>query len=141
MKIKYLAFSLFLVLFIGCEQHKNNNNKEINHTIPKNKGNIQKETQNEIIIKGKDFNLTFKNKKLIYPKKRIILLFYKNDLYSIEEEKTLKKLHLNFHKTNNKTLEKIFHIKYYPTIVILDHNKTIKYENFTPYEILKAEGL
>ena len=36
-------------------------------------------------------------------------------------------------------LKNYFHINTYPTIIILDKNKTIRYENFVPYEILKEE--
>jgi len=125
--MKYLIILLAL-FFLGCDNKKSNTSNPI-------------KKQNKIIIKGEDFNLTFKNKKLIYPKKRVILLFFNKSSYSLEEEKILKRLNLTFHKTNNKFLKSYFKIRYYPTIVILDKNQTIKYENFTPYEILKAEGL
>jgi len=136
MKIFYFLIILFI---IGCESNSHNKNtkkKENNQikttTITTKNGNT------EIYIN--DIKLVFKNNKLIYPKKRVILLFGNNQLYSKEEEKVLKKLKLKFYKTNNNFLEKYFNITIYPTIIILDKNKTIKYENFTPYEILKAEG-
>ena len=135
MRILYFFIILFI---IGCENNSHNKNtkktenNQIKTTITTKNGNTE--------ISINDIKLIFKNNKLIYPQKRVILLFGDNQLYSKEEEKVLKKLKLKFYKTNNKFLEKYFNITIYPTIVVLDKNKTIKYENFTPYEILKAEG-
>jgi len=135
MRILYFFIILFI---IGCENNSHNKNtkktenNQIKTTITTKNGNTE--------ISINDTKLIFKNNKLIYPQKRVILLFGDNQLYSKEEEKVLKKLKLKFYKTNNKFLEKYFNITIYPTIVVLDKNKTIKYENFTPYEILKAEG-
>ncbi len=132
--MKYLIL-IIAIFFIGCEQKtKKTYNKE------KNISNITKnvnKTAKNFIIQEKDFNITFKNNKLVYPNKKIILLFYDNNFYSKEEIKVLRKLNVKFYKTNNEFLKKYFKIEYYPTIVILDKNKTIKFENFTPYEILK----
>jgi hypothetical protein len=54
------------------------------------------------------------------------------------QEEVLKYLKIKYYKTNNKFLEKYFKISMYPTTVIIDKNKTIKFENFTPIEILKG---
>jgi len=136
--MKYIFF-LALILFIGCQNKiKHSEKKESNISI---NNNIQKkENQNFLIIKEGDLNFKFLNNKLIYPNKKIIILFKDNSFYSKEEERILKKLNLKFFISNNEYLKKYFNITIYPTIVVLDKNKTIKYENFTPYEILKAEG-
>jgi len=68
------------------------------------------------------------------------LLFTDSSFYSLEEKKILKKLKLTFYETNSTFLKNYFKISIYPTIVILENNKTVKFENFTPYEILKTEG-
>jgi len=136
--MKYILIIL-AILFIGCEKKTKHNQ---NNTTPsqinsfkesKNSGDIQ-------VIYDNEFNLSFKNKKLIYPNKKTIILFYDNNFYSKEEERILKKLNVKFYKTKNKFLINYFNIKYFPTIIVLDKNQTIKFENFTPYEILKTEG-
>jgi len=119
--------AILLIFFIGCD-------KKTKHI--KTKQTKIKTDQ----FKINDLNLTFKNNKLIYPNKKMIILFYDNNFYSKEEIRILKKLNVKFYKTNDKFLINYFNIKYFPTIVILDKNKTIKFENFTPYEILKTEG-
>jgi len=136
--MKYIFF-LILILFIGCQSNtkkteKKENNISINNNIQK------KENQNLIIIKDGNLSFKFLNNKLLYPKNKTILLFKDNSFYSKEEERILKRLNLKFFISNNEYLKKYFNITIYPTIVVLDKNKTIKYENFTPYEILKAEG-
>ena len=55
------------------------------------------------------------------------------------QENVLKEMNVTYKKTNNEYLKNYFHINTYPTIIILDKNKTIRYENFVPYEILKEE--
>jgi len=56
------------------------------------------------------------------------------------QENVLKNLNVTYIKTNNQYLKNYFQIQKYPSIIILDKNKTVKFENFVPYEILKAEG-
>jgi len=136
--MKYIFF-IALFLFIGCQSNtkhteKKENNISINNNIQK------KENQNFIVIKDGNLSFKFLNNKLIYPKNKTIILFKDNSFYSKEEEKVLKRLNLKFFISNNEYLKKYFNITIYPTIVVLDKNKTVKYENFTPYEILKAEG-
>ena len=133
--MKYLII-LSIILFIGCEK-KENNQQDVKTSKTQIIKPIKKDETN---IKIKDLTLTFKKNKLIYPNKRVVLLFSDDKIYSKEEARILEKLNTKFYETNNKFLSTYFDIKYYPTIVVLDKNKTIKYENFTPYEILKAEG-
>jgi len=140
--MKKIFLLLIVFLISGCQKNNTNSKhfkkEEFNVSI---NNNIQKpENQNKIIIKEENLTLSFQNNKLIYPKNKIIILFENNNFYSKEEEKVLKKLNLKFFISNNEYLKKYFNITIYPTIVVLDKNKTIKYENFTPYEILKAEG-
>ena len=136
--MKYIFF-IALFLFIGCQSNTNHTEKKENNISINN--NIQKkENQNFIVIKDGNLSFKFLNNKLIYPKNKTIILFEDNSFYSKEEEKVLKRLNLKFFISNNEYLKKYFNITIYPTIVVLDKNKTIKYENFTPYEILKAEG-
>ena len=132
--MKYFII-LSIILFIGCDK-KENNQQDIK-SKPKIIEPIKKDETN---IKIKDLTLTFKKNRLIYPNKKVILLFSDGKMYSKEEARILKKLNVKFYETKNRFLNNYFNIKYYPTIVVLDKNKTVKYENFTPYEILKAEG-
>ncbi|WP_456480112.1 hypothetical protein [Nautilia sp.] len=136
--MKYiLAFILFLSL-TGCFK-----NTKQEHSEPVQKEVIQKKPpkKNSVItIKLKDLELKFKENRLIYPKNKTVLLFENNNTFSKAEKLVLKKLNVKFYQINSPYLEKYFNIQYYPTIVVLDKNKTVKYENFTPYEILKAEG-
>jgi hypothetical protein len=111
-------FIIFIILFLGCSQETKKAPKEV-------------KLKQEIII--------IKNNKLIYPKKRVILIFCDNSDYSFAQKEVLKKLNLKFYEINSTKLKSFFNIKYYPTIVILENNKTIKYEKFVPYEMLKEE--
>jgi DNA gyrase/topoisomerase IV subunit A len=136
-----------LIFFISCSKNTNTNeNKTVktenNTTLKKTE---VKKVKNEkpkdiVIIKLNDFQLEFNKTKLIYPKEKTVILFDNNNTYSKAQESVLQKLNVKYYKTNSPYLEKYFNIEYYPTIVVLDKNKTVKYENFTPYEILKAEG-
>jgi len=142
MKITFFYISTIILLFSGCEHNSNTKNTQINKNkeIKNTKINISKPKNDTIRIKEKDFNLTFINSKLVYPKNKMILLFENNSLYSQEEEKILKKLNIKFHKTENKFLANYFKIIYYPSIIILDKNQTVIYQNFMPYEMLKTQG-
>jgi hypothetical protein len=138
--LRYIFIIAIFFFIIGC----NNTKKEVNQTKlqkteNKIKNNENNTTKNNItIITFSDFNLTFKNNQLIYPKNKIYILFYDDSKYSKMQEEVLNYLQIKYYKTNNKFLKKYFHITIYPTTVILDKNKTIKFENFTPIEILKG---
>ena len=132
-------FYFFIIFFIlGCESNSQNKNTK---KIENNQTKITKTKKiNQQIIRVGDTNLIFKNNKLIYPDKKTIILFGNKNFYSKEEERILKKLKVKFYKSNNKFLQQYFNITIYPTIIVLDKNQTIRYENFTPYYILKTEG-
>jgi hypothetical protein len=139
--LRYIFF-IVLIFFIGCN---NNTKKETNNQIHNNKQTqlqikTDKKTNetNTTIITLNDYNLTFKNNQLIYPKNKIYILFYDDSKYSKMQEEALKYLKIKYYKTNNKFLKRYFKITMYPTTVILDKNRTIKFENFTPIEILKG---
>jgi hypothetical protein len=132
--LKY--FFLIILIFLGCNNYhtKNSNN------LQKSKTKITKKTleSNITVIRLNDINLTFKNQKLLYPKEKTYLLFYNKSNYSKMQEDVLNYLKIKYIKTDNKFLQNYFKIKIYPTTVILDKNKTVKLENFTPVEILKG---
>jgi len=135
--MRNIIFAIAL-LFFGCSNHNNKQKNEKQPQSEKKIKNIEKKEKNFTIIL-KDVNLTFKNDKLIYPQKKVILLFKDNSKYSKYQEKILKKLKIKYISTNNEILKKEFNISVLPTIIVLDKNKTIKFENFTPYEFLKEE--
>jgi hypothetical protein len=136
--LRYIFIIAIFFFIIGC----NNTKKEVNQTKSQKTENKIKEnntTKNDItIITLNDFNLTFKNNQLIYPNKKTYIFFYDDSKFSKMQEEALKYLNIKFYKTNNEFLKKYFKISIYPTIVILDKNKTTKFENFTPIEILKG---
>ena len=143
--MKYILAFILVVFFSGCEKKNKHpkiaeNNETNNSTIVKTNPKLKKNKNVITIIKFNGFKLKFKNNELIYPKEKTIILFDNNNTYSKAQEMVLNKLNVKYFKTNTIYLEKYFNIQYYPTIIVLDKNKTIKYENFTPYEILKAEG-
>jgi len=140
--LKYILTFILLLFFSACSKNvkteENHIITETNQTQYTQNKNIKK---NDVtIIKFDNLALKFKNNTLIYPKQKTIILFDNNNTYSKAQGLVLKKLKTTYYKTNSPYLEKYFNIQTYPTIVVLDKNKTIKYENFTPYEILKAEG-
>ena len=136
-----MRFLFIILLFLGCDKHNTKKEeilqkqKELNVTQKIQKKRVR---ENVIFIKLKDINLSFKKNRLIYPKQKIYLLFNDNSNYSKMEERALKYLKVKYVKTDDKYLEKYFNVTIYPTTVILDKNKTIKLENFTPIEILKG---
>ncbi len=134
-RIYILPFILmFLTIsLIGCSKKEEKNNK-ITKTITDKEGNTIK------IVSLKEFNLTFKNDSLIYPNQKRVILFCDNSNICKSQEDILKKLNVNYSKTYNTFLMEHFKIENIPTTIVLDKNKTIKYEGFAPYEILKAEG-
>jgi hypothetical protein len=126
-----------LIIFIaGCskEKHSQNIQTDTNQTQTK----PVKDKILSVRING--LTLKFDKNGIIYPDKKTILLFDNNNTYSKAQEIVLKKLKVKYYKTDSSVLEEKFGIQTYPTIIVLDRNKTVKYENFTPYEILKAEG-
>ena len=138
--MKYIL-PIILIFFLGCSKKEETKNKNPNSTnIQKITKKSKSKNENLKTVVLKDLNLTFKNGKLIYPKKKTVLLFCDNSKFSKAQKVVLKKLKIPYETTDDKFLENYFHIKIYPTIIVLDKNKTIKYENFVPYEILKTEG-
>jgi hypothetical protein len=140
--LKYILTFIFIILITGCSKNGkpegNHQNSETNLTKTV-KQTVKKENATKKIFIG-NFALEFKKNTLIYPKMKTVILFDDNGSYSKAQELVLKKLNIKYYKTDSAYLEKYFNIQYYPTIIVLDKNKTVKYENFTPYEILKAEG-
>ena len=126
-----------MILITGCSDKgkKEKKGEETNKTVVEKPSSITK--PQTIIIDLNDTNLTFKENNLTYPKKRVVLLFADNSKYSKEQAEILKKMKLKYYKTDNEYLKKYFKIQKYPTIIILDKNKTIRFENLTPYEFLK----
>jgi uncharacterized protein YcfL len=132
--LRYI-FIIAAFLFIGCN---NNTKKEIKKENSKITGTKKITNTQKKIISLDDCNLIFKNNRLIYPKDKIYIFFYDKSNFSKMQEEALKQLKVKFYKTDNEFLKKYFKINMYPTTVILDKNKTIKFENFTPVEILKG---
>ncbi len=140
--MKYILTFILLLFFSACSKNvKTEEDNTITETNQTQYTQNKNKKKNDItLIKLDNLSLKFKNNTLIYPKQKTIILFDNNNTYSKAQELVLKKLKTTYHKTNLTYLEKYFNIQIYPTIVVLDKNKTIKYENFTPYEILKTEG-
>ena len=133
---------VILVFFVACSKESNKNEvnitKKTNVNI-KNKALQEKNSTKKIILN--DFELIFENNKLVYPNKKVVLFFKNNNTYSKSQELVLKRLKTKYIKIiNSKFLLDYFNITILPTIIVLDKNKIIRYENFVPYEILKAEG-
>jgi len=141
--LRYIL-TLIILIFIGCSKNKKpESEKNLSVKTEKNIVSITKKGEkqkSEIYINFSDINLTFKQNKLLFPEKKTILLFYSGNKFSKAQESVLKQLKVKFYKTDSPFLINYFKINKFPTIVVLDNNKTVKYENFTPYEILKAEG-
>jgi len=139
--LKYILPFILIILFTACSK---NSNSEQTHTVNetnKTVTDINKTKKSDVtVIDFKNFKLEFKKNELIYPKEKTIILFENNNSYSKAQELVLKKLNVKYYKTDSVYLKEYFGIQTYPTIVVLENNKTVKYENFTPYEILKAEG-
>ena len=135
--MKYLLIAV-LIFFLGCNNNKNTHKSNVTKITQKSKKNPKK-NEKIIYIKDNNLSLKFKNSKLIYPNDKMVLLFEDNSFYSKEQKRILQKLNIRFYEINNSYLKNYFNITIYPTIVVLDKNKTIKFENFTPYEILKEE--
>lgn len=151
MGLRYILVGI-LVFFVSCSKEQSQKNetnitKKANINI-KNEKKIVQEKNSTVVqeknaikkIKLNNFELIFKDNKLIYPNKRIVLLFENNNTYSYAQKLILKRLKIKYIKANSKFLQNYFNITIFPTIIVLDKNKTVKYENFVPYEILKAEG-
>ena len=142
--MKYIFVGI-LIFFVACSKEQSNKNEtNITQKTDINIKNYEKKVTQEKNstkkIRLNNFELTFQDNKLIYPNKKVILLFENNSTYSKSQEFVLKRLKTKYIKTNSKFLQNYFNITIFPTIIVLDKNKTIRYENFIPYEILKAEG-
>ncbi len=138
--MKYILPILILIL-LGCQEKKqqnlNNLEKNCSKIVPKKE---KKEEKNLTKITIGKTTLIFKNENLVYPEKRVFILFDNNSIYCKIQKNILKKMGVTFVSTDNGFLKRYFNVSLYPTIIILDKNKTVKFENLTPYEILKAEG-
>ncbi|NPA11705.1 MAG: hypothetical protein GXO62_05640 [Epsilonproteobacteria bacterium] len=124
---------ILAILFIGCSNNgkkdQNITQKETNQSVTKPKTNDTKTVMIE------DLNLTFKKDRLIYPDKKVILLFENG----FKQADVLDMLKVKYYRCEDEYVQKYFNIKEMPTIIILDKNKTIRFENYTPYAILKVE--
>ena len=132
--MKYIFVGI-LIFFVACSKEQSNNNED--NITKKNNINI-KNKEKKLVLDS--FELAFQNNKLVYPNKRVILFFEDNSTYSKAQEIVLKKLKTKYIKVSSALLKDYFNVTTFPTIVVLDKNKTLRYENFVPYEILKAEG-
>ena len=150
--MRYILVGI-LVFFVSCSKEQSQKNetnitKKTNTNIKNYEKKFVQEKNSTVVqeknaikkIKLNNFELIFKDNKLIYPNKRIVLLFENNNTYSYAQKLVLKRLKIKYIKANSKFLQNYFNITIFPTIIVLDKNKTVKYENFVPYEILKAEG-
>jgi len=142
--LNYILTFILLFLISGCSKNvkteENHITAETNQTQYTQKADTKIKNGNITVVKFDNFELKFKKNTLIYPKQKTVILFENNSSYSKAQEMVLKKLSIKYYKTDSTFLQNYFNIQTYPTIVVLENNKTIKYENFTPYEILKAEG-
>ena len=140
--MKYILFGA-LIFFVACSKEQSNSNginitKKVDANIKNYEKVQEKGFTKKIVIDN--LELIFKNNKLIYPNERVILFFENNSRYSKAQELALKRLKTKYIKVDSQLLKDYFNITIFPTIIILDKNKVIRYENFVPYEILKAEG-
>ena len=133
-----------LVFFAACSKESNKNEVNITKKTNINIKNYQKKVIQEKNSTKKitldTIELTFQDSNLIYPNKRVVLFFGNKNRYSKAQEVVLKRLKTKYIKVDSKLLQDYFNITIFPTIIVLDKNKTLRYENFAPYEILKAEG-
>ena len=135
--MKVFIFFVILVFMIACD-NKDNNHKE-------NKNPTQKEKNISNIVKTENIpnkKIKEENKKmdlLSSFKDKSLLLFVDDSKISQNQIKELNNYKQKFYKIDNDELKLHFNIKSYPTIIIVDKNKTKKYEGFIPYQILKYE--
>ena len=130
---------------MACSKEQSNEN-EVNITKKTNiniknfeKRVIQEKNSTKKVVLN-NLDLIFEDNELIYPNEKVVLFFDNNTTYSKAQELVLKRLKVKYIKVSSKFLQDYFNITFFPTIIVLDKNKTIRYENFVPYEILKAEG-
>ena len=133
--MKYIFFTLYFILLVGCNNHSTDNKKkEIKSNISKSlKKKILKNFNNKLIFFEQNREISYKIEK------KQILVFINNSTLSKEQIEELRKNKIDFFKTSNKELENYFDIKIFPTLIIIEKNKTKKYEGFIPSEILKYE--
>ena len=142
--MKYIFVGI-LIFFVACSKEQSNKNEtNITQKTDINIKNYEKKVTQEKNstkkIRLNNFELIFQDNKLIYPNKKVILFFENNNTYSKAQELVLERLKTKYIKIDSNFLQNYFNITIFPTIIVLDKNKTIRYENFIPYEILKAEG-
>jgi len=137
--LRNILIFVVIIFFNACSK-TNKSNDNSNHIVKQKNDTIIKSENNITFVNINNIRLKFQKGALMYPDKKIIILFANKNAYSKTEEIVLKKLNVPYFKTDSPYLIDYFRIKEYPTIIVLDKNRTIKYENFTPFEILKAEG-
>jgi len=140
--LRYILF-IFTLLLIGC--NKTTYQKESDKSTETNKiisTNSKPKIKKEIKIIKKFPNLVFKekNETIFYETNTTnILLFVDNSNLSIAQKEELNKSKIDFYIIKNIKLLNYFDIKKFPTLIILEKNKTKKYEGFIPSEVLKYE--
>jgi len=142
--LRYILVGI-LIFFVACSKEQSNEN-EVNITKKTNiniknfeKRVIQEKNSTKKVVLN-NLDLIFEDNELIYPNEKVVLFFDNNTTYSKAQELVLKRLKVKYIKVSSKFLKDYFNVTFFPTIIVLDKNKTIRYENFVPYEILKAEG-
>jgi hypothetical protein len=125
--VKFII-GIFILFFIGCDKKSSNSTKKVYISDV-----IQEENQ---IIRLDDLEFIKNGNKLEYNfDKPKVLLFFDNSKSS--KNQLLELQNIKYYKANK--IANYFDIKIFPTIVIINKNKTKKYEGFIPYEVLKYE--
>jgi len=135
--LRYFLIILILLLS-GCENN-NSHKVVIQKQKAETKTNTKIETEKELL---KLPTLVFKEKngKISYETNTTnILLFVDNSNLSLAQQEELNRSKRKFYIIKNIKLLNYFDVKKFPTIIILDKNKTKKYEGFVPNEVLKYE--
>ena len=128
---------ILILLFSGCEN--NNSHKVVIQTQKPKTKTTKIETEKEL-LKFPTLIFKEKNGKISYETNTTnILLFVNNSDLSLAQKKELNRSKREFYIIKNIKLLNYFDVNKFPTLIILEKNKTKKYEGFVPNEVLKYE--
>ncbi len=139
MTLRIILAFLILIFIISCSDTKQTTTQTSKQT-PNKQITKTKKTLSPKIIKVDDLVFREFNDSITYHfDKVVILAFLDNSKLSQNQKVELQHIKQKFYIIKNEKLKNFFKIQTYPTIIVIEQNKTKKFNGFVPRVVLNYE--